>query len=76
MQTEKEFNSYYGQATPNWDPSTYVVDIEVWKSLKTVGRDVSKEREANVFIDLPSTFLAATNTVKALQGYGRFSCPR
>ncbi|MBZ0199538.1 MAG: cell surface protein SprA, partial [Ignavibacteriaceae bacterium] len=49
----KIFENYYANATPvvNYDLS--VIDIEVWKSISTVGRDPSKERYANAYIDLP-----------------------
>jgi cell surface protein SprA len=47
------FNDYYGNPTPIVRPDLQVVDIQVWKSINQITSDRSKERDANVFIDLP-----------------------
>ena len=47
------FNDYYGNTTPQVHSDLIVVDIQVWKSIAQITTDKSKERNANVFIDLP-----------------------
>ena len=51
--TGKIFYNYYGNPTPLVDPGLLVTDIQVWKSLSQITTDKSKERDANVYIDLP-----------------------
>ncbi|MGE5435726.1 MAG: cell surface protein SprA [Syntrophothermus sp.] len=46
------FQRYYGNATPDIDPSVQVNYIEVWKSTNTTVRSPN-EREANAYITLP-----------------------
>ncbi|QQS38244.1 MAG: cell surface protein SprA [Ignavibacteriales bacterium] len=46
------FNRYYGNATPDIDPSVRIVDIEVWKSITTSVIDKTKERNGNAYITL------------------------
>lgn len=47
------FENYYGSAQPQIDPQYEIVQIEVWKSIKTTGgTDLHREREVNAFIDL------------------------
>jgi len=46
------FKNYYSNPTPQVSYDYKVIDIEVWKSISTVGRDPSKERNANVYINL------------------------
>jgi cell surface protein SprA len=46
------FNNYYGQATPQIDSRYRVKDIQVWKSIKIITPDRSKERLANAYISL------------------------
>ena len=48
------FNNYYGNPTPQVRGDLQVVDIQVWKSINQITTDRSKERDANVYIDLPS----------------------
>jgi cell surface protein SprA len=48
------FRRYYSSATPEIDSRYTIVDIEVWKSIQTIGKDPAKERLANAFIDLPA----------------------
>ncbi len=47
------FNDYYGNPTPRVRGDLQVVDIQVWKSINQITTDRSKERDANVYIDLP-----------------------
>lgn len=47
------FKKYYNNATPQVDSRFLIKDIEVWKSIQTIGKDPAKERQANVYIDLP-----------------------
>lgn len=47
------FNNYYGNPTPQVRSDLLVVDIQVWKSIDQITTDRSKERNANVYIDLP-----------------------
>ncbi len=46
------FNLFYGSATPIVQSQYQVVDIQVWKSIKIITSDRSKERNANAFINL------------------------
>lgn len=46
------FKKYYNSATPQVDSRYLIKDIEVWKSIQTVGKDPAKERQANVYINL------------------------
>jgi len=52
--TGKVFYDYYGNPTPQVNSALLVTDIQVWKSLSQITTDKSKERDANVYIDLPS----------------------
>ena len=54
------FEKYYFNATPIEVPQYRVKDIEVWKSINTIGRDPSKERQANAYINLPSKYAGET----------------
>lgn len=47
------FNNFYGQPTPAYDSRYYVQDIQVWRSITQYTTNPS-ERNANVFVDLPS----------------------
>ncbi len=51
--TQNVFNNYYGKATPEVRGDLLVVDIQVWKSINQISTDRSKERDANVYINLP-----------------------
>ncbi len=51
--TRNVFNNYYGSPTPQVSSDLLVVDIQVWKSINQITTDRSKERNANVFINLP-----------------------
>lgn len=51
-QTTKIFENYYGKPTPEVRSDMLVTQIEVWKSINVISTDKSKERNANVFIDL------------------------
>ena len=46
------FEKYYANATPIIEPQYRIKEIEVWKSINTIGRDPSKERIANAYMDL------------------------
>lgn len=46
------FNGYYGSATPTIQTERTIVDIQVWKSINVITADNSKERNANVYINL------------------------
>ena len=46
------FNRYYSSSTPEIVPEYTIVDIQVWKSVNVVTPDNSKERNANVYINL------------------------
>lgn len=48
------FEKYYNNSPSIVDSRYRVVYLEVWKSIRTIGRDPSKERYANAYIDLPS----------------------
>ena len=48
------FYKYYGNPTPVVDDQYTIVDIQVWKSVNVVTPDNSKERNANVYINLPA----------------------
>ncbi len=48
------FYKYYGNPTPIVDPNYTIVDIQVWKSVNVITADNSKERNANVYINLPA----------------------
>lgn len=50
--TGKVFYNYYGNPTPQVNSALLVTDLQVWKSLNQVTTDKSKERDANVYIDL------------------------
>ena len=50
--TEKIFFDYYGNPTPQVRSDLMVTDIQVWKSTNQISTDKSKERNANVYIDL------------------------
>lgn len=50
------FKKYYDNATPQVESRYLIKDIEVWKSIQTVGKDPAKERLANAFIDLQPRF--------------------
>ena len=52
--TGKVFYNYYGNPTPQVNSALLVTDIQVWKSLNQITTDKSKERDANVYIDLLS----------------------
>lgn len=52
-QTYKIFENYYGKPTPEINSNMLVTQIEVWKSINVISPDRSKERNANVYIDLP-----------------------
>jgi cell surface protein SprA len=54
------FQKYYDNATPIIDSRFLVKDIEVWKSIVTVGKDPAKERLANALIDLPELAAGAS----------------
>jgi Motility related/secretion protein len=47
------FQRYYANSVPDIDPSYTVKDIEVWKSINTIGKDPSKERQAVAYMNLP-----------------------
>jgi len=47
------FQRYYDNATPEIDTRFLIKDIEVWKSIQTIGKDPAKERLANAYINLP-----------------------
>lgn len=76
------FKRYYSPATPDVDTRFLIKDIEVWKSIQTIGKDPAKERNANAFIDLPSRFATDPpydstyrGTILPVQGrseFGRF----
>jgi cell surface protein SprA len=51
--TQKIFENYYGSPTPQVISDLLVTDIQVWKSISHITPDNSKQRYANVFIDLP-----------------------
>lgn len=46
------FERYYNNSTPDVDQQFLIKDIEVWKSIQTIGKDPAKERYANAFINL------------------------
>jgi len=46
------FQKYYDNATPQIESQYLIKDIEVWKSIETIGKDPAKERQANVYINL------------------------
>ncbi|MFZ0455932.1 MAG: cell surface protein SprA [Ignavibacteriaceae bacterium] len=50
------FENYYNNSTPQIIANGFytIKDIEVWKSINTIGRDPSKERQANAYINLPA----------------------
>ena len=50
------FENYYANSTPNIvaNGEYTIKDIEVWKSINTIGRDPSRERQANAYINLPT----------------------
>lgn len=50
--TQKIFENYYGKPTPEVRGDLLVTDIQVWKSINVITTDKSKERDANVYIDL------------------------
>ncbi|MFZ1518001.1 MAG: cell surface protein SprA [Ignavibacteriaceae bacterium] len=50
--TQKIFYNYYGNPTPQVNSSLLVTDIQVWKTAPPFTVDNSKERNANVYIDL------------------------
>ena len=52
--TLKVFENYFSKATPEVIGELMVTDIQVWKSNNQYTVDKSKERLANVWIDLPS----------------------
>src|SRR5690606_37035682 len=64
------FEKYYNNSPSIVDPRYRVVYIEVWKSIKTIGRDPSKERYANAYIDLPS--VGYDPEIKSGQAYSDF----
>jgi cell surface protein SprA len=76
------FNNYFGQPTPQVTTNFLVTDIEVWKSINIITADKSKEREANVYINLdpinenqtyPQNFRdTLTSTVAGQIDAGRF----
>ena len=47
------FERYYSNSVPDVDSRYTIKDIEVWKSINTIGRDPSRERQANAYINLP-----------------------
>lgn len=50
--TRKIFFNYYGNPTPGIISELQVTNFEVWKSINIPTTDKSKERNANVYIDL------------------------
>ena len=48
------FNDYYGKSVSVVHPELTIVDIQVWKSINVITPDNSKERNANVYINLPA----------------------
>lgn len=46
------FEKYYNNVTPQVESRYLIKDIEVWKSITTIGKDPAKERNANVYINL------------------------
>ncbi len=50
--TQKIFANYYGRPTPQVNGNLLVTDIQVWKSINVITTDKSKERDANVYINL------------------------
>jgi cell surface protein SprA len=50
--TQKIFADYYGSPTPRVNSDLLVTDIQVWKSINVITTDKSKERDANVYINL------------------------
>ncbi len=47
------FYKYYGSAFPSYPAQYKILYIEVWKSKNVQTYDLSKERQANAYIDLP-----------------------
>ena len=58
--TQKIFFNYYGKTTPTINGDLLVTDIQVWKSINQITTDKSKERDANVYIELSSIGLNET----------------
>ncbi|HCY77178.1 MAG TPA: cell surface protein SprA [Ignavibacteriales bacterium] len=81
--TQKIFYNYYGKPTPEVRGDLLVTDIQVWKSLNQITTDKSKERDANVYIDLypvgvtdsyPQSLRdTLSNTVPGKSDAGRFT---
>lgn len=61
------FNKYYGSSTPQVVGEYQVTDIQVWKSYTGTSIDKSKERNANVFINL-DPLLAGQSYPDSLRG--------
>jgi len=80
--TGKVFFNYYGNPTPQVRSDLLVNDIQVWKSLNQITTDKSKERDANVYIDLPPVSVGQayneslrdtlSNTIPGKTDAGRF----
>ena len=80
--TGKVFYNYYGKPTPEIRSDLLVTDIQVWKSLNQITTDKSKERDANVYIDLDPVAVGQpynenlrdtlSNTVPGKTDAGRF----
>ncbi len=78
----KVFFNYFGNPTPQVDPAILVADIQVWKSLNQITTDKSKERDANVYINLDPIAVGGaypenlretlSNTEPGLTDAGRF----
>ncbi len=60
LKQDKIFYNYYGNATPQIRGDLFVTDIQVWKSINQITTDKSKERDANVYIDLSSIGLGGS----------------
>jgi cell surface protein SprA len=62
------FNRYYDNPVPQVDETVKIVDMQVWKSVKTISANTSNERRANAFIDLDFVTSANWNYLPALRG--------
>ncbi len=76
------FNKYFGSPTPITVNQYFIKDIQVWKSIQVQTPDKSKERDANVFINLQPISLNGSyadslreildNPIEGEQESGRF----